>query len=145
VGAAAGAVLGLSLGMVLPGVGHLLGLLVGGLSGSIVGAAVGAAVAIKVSPQEEEHYWRENFFSLPYAAGTTFEDYAPAFRFGWETRARTPPDRTFEEVEDQLARRWEATPDSHRLHWRRARPAVRDAWRRIEERHHARRWPRPHG
>ncbi len=34
---------------------------------------------------EEDRWWRENFASRPYAAGHTYEEFRPAYRYGYES------------------------------------------------------------
>ena len=80
----------------------------GRLAGSAAGAAAGAAAAVrnavppKVDPELEEAYWREHYAGEPYFdAMYTFEDYLPAFRTGWEGRAKYAGP-SFEDVERDL-------------------------------------------
>ncbi|MBX6315223.1 MAG: hypothetical protein IRY99_20280, partial [Isosphaeraceae bacterium] len=67
-----------------------------------------------------------------YEPGTTWEDYRPAYRYGWESRTRYP-DKTWEEVESDLERGWDESKAESRLAWERAKHASRDAWGRIEQ------------
>lgn len=88
------------------------------------------AVAHRIDGAREHAYWQDHFDIVDYTAPkTTFGDYEPAFRYGWESRAGYPL-RTWEEVEEELARGWEKYRGENELSWRLARPAVRDAWRR---------------
>lgn len=132
-GSIAGAAAGAALGSVAPGVGTAVGAALGGIAGAVVGGAVGAAIGVRLHPDEEDRYWRENFFSLPYASGSSYHEFAPAFRLGWESRARGGEAR-FEEIEPELEERWRQARGASSLDWSRARLAARDAWRRADER-----------
>jgi len=69
--------------------------------------------------------------SLPqapyYSAGRHWNDYAPAYRFGRDSRQRHAGSR-FDEVERQLEKEWRGARDTSRLGWIEARGAVEDAW-----------------
>jgi uncharacterized protein YcfJ len=123
-GAAAGAAGGAVAGPV--------GAVVGAVAGGIVGGLAGHSIAESLDPTAEDAYWRENHQSRPYYdASTTYDDYAPAYRHGWESRARYH-DRSFDEVENDLGRDWDSVKGRSRLTWDRAKHATRDAWDRIE-------------
>jgi hypothetical protein len=113
-------------------VGNVAGAVVGGVVGAATGAAVGKLIADQIDPTNEDRYWRENYASQPYAAGSTYEDYGPAYRYGWETRGRYSTDRRFDDVEPDLRSGWERSRGTSRLDWDRAKHASRDAWHRIE-------------
>jgi hypothetical protein len=122
-GAAAGAAAGSVLGPA--------GTLAGAAAGAVAGGLAGKAVAEKIDPTVEEAYWREHYTHEPYyEAGLTYDDYAPAYRTGYEARARVPGVRTFEEVERDLERDYQARKDRKKLDWQKARPAARAAWDR---------------
>jgi hypothetical protein len=133
-----GAVLGGAMGGVAGGA--TAGALAGGLTGP-VGAAVGAAVGavagavmgrnMKADPEAEDTYWRENYASRPYAtAGTSYDEYQPAYRYGMDSYARYP-NRSFEDVEPELSREWGTARGRSSLEWDNARHASRDAWHRM--------------
>lgn len=133
-----GAVLGGAVGGVAGGA--TAGALAGGLTGP-VGAAVGAAVGavagavmgrnVKVDPEAEDTYWRENYSSRPYAnTGASYDEYRPAYRYGAESYTRYP-DRSFEDVEPDLSRDWSTARGTSSLEWEHARHASRDAWHRV--------------
>jgi hypothetical protein len=120
---AAGAAAGSAVGPV--------GTVVGAAVGAVVGGLVGKGVAEHVNPTVEETYWREHYASRPYVpAGTKYEEFAPAYRFGWEVRQRYAGKR-FDEVENQLAQDWDRSRGKSKLDWQKAREASRDAWERI--------------
>ena len=62
-----------------------------------------------------------------YSAGRHWNDYAPAYRFGRDSRQRHVGSR-FDQVEPQLEREWNSARDKSRLGWIEARGAVEDAW-----------------
>jgi hypothetical protein len=132
-GAAAGAAGGAAAGPV--------GAVVGAVAGGIVGGLAGKSIAESIDPTAEDAYWRDNYANRPYHdAATPYEEVAPAYRHGWESRARYA-DRSFDEVEPDLRRDWDSAKSKSRLTWDRAKHATRDAWDRIEQsvrgQHHA--------
>ncbi len=130
VGAAAGGMAaGAAAGTVAAGP---IGTAVGAAAGAIVGGLAGKAVAEHFDPTAEEAYWRDNFSREPYyQSGTTFDDYAPAYRLGWESRSRYAG-RRFEDVESDLSRDYESRRGKSKLSWDHAKRATRAAWDRIE-------------
>jgi hypothetical protein len=128
VGAAGGAATGAAIGAA----GGPAGMLAGAAVGAIVGGLAGKGVAEMIDPTVEEAYWRDNFASRPYASGATFDDYAPAYRYGWETYpqfAGVP----FEEVEPQLRSQWSYRRGDSDLDWDRAKFAAKDSWQRLSD------------
>jgi phage tail tape-measure protein len=130
---------GVGLGAAAGGIaaGAAAGTLAAGPVGTIVGAAVGAvagglggkAVAERIDPTVETQYWRENHAQQSYAGGWSFDEYEPAYRTGWEGRSEDS-DRSFEDAESDLAKRYESSRGSSTLGWTDAKPAVRAAWDR---------------
>jgi hypothetical protein len=103
------------------------------VAGAVVGALAGKGVAKAVDPAEEDRYWRDNYSSRPYiASGSTYDDYAPAYRYGVDSYSRYP-DRSFDEVEPELGRDWHSTRGSSKLEWEHAKHASRDAWHRVSD------------
>lgn len=122
--AIAGAAIGMGAGPVGAAVGAALGAVVGGLAGK--------GMAEQVDPTVEEVYWRENYRTRPYYdESVTYDEYAPAYRYGWESRSRYA-DRSWDEAETDLGRDWEQVKDRGKLKWDRAKLAARDAWHRVE-------------
>lgn len=133
-----GAVLGGAVGGVAGGA--TAGALAGGVTGP-VGAAIGAAVGavagavmgrnVKVDPEAEDTYWRENYTSRPYARpGSTYDDYQPAYRYGLDSYTRYPG-RSFDDLEPELSRDWGRARGASSLDWANAKHASRDAWQRV--------------
>lgn len=134
--------MGTAIGAVSAGVaGAAAGAAMGGPVGAVVGAAAGATVGAvagnsfvsEFDAGEEAAYWSDQYQLRPYyRSGTTFADYEPAYRYGWES-ARRPEfkHRTFEELEDELAAEWRKERNAVTDDWKLYRDAVRDAWHRI--------------
>lgn len=135
VGAAGGAAAGAAIGSVAGPAGTL----VGGAIGAVAGGLVGKGVAEGIDPTVEEAYWREQHTAKPYYESTYDydTDYAPAYRYGWESRSRYN-DRKFDEVDSDLERNWENAKQKSRLSWEKAKLATRDAWHRVDDRAHGR-------
>jgi hypothetical protein len=56
-------------------------------------------------PTVEAGYWKDSYEREPYyQSGMTFDDYAPAYRLGGESRSRFA-DQSFDDVEEDLAGR----------------------------------------
>jgi hypothetical protein len=130
VGAAGAGAAGAAIGAVAGPAGAAIGAVVGAVAGGLVGKGVAEAV----NPTEEENYWKENYKTRPYIEEDwTFEEYAPAYRYGWESCA-TNPGKSFDDVEPKLESEWERTKGQSKLTWDKARAATRDAWDRARMR-----------
>ena len=128
IGAAGGGAAGAAIGAV----GGPAGALIGGAVGAVVGGLAGKGVAEKIDPTVEDTYWRDNYRTRPYVGSDeTYDTYAPAYRYGWESRS-LHPNRKWEEVETDLGRDWETRRGTSGLSWDRAKLATRDAWHRVE-------------
>ena len=102
----------------------------GGAPGAHSVAAGG--LADMIDPTAEEAYWRENYETQPYyERGYTYDDYHPAYRTGWEGRARYES-RGFGDVERELQADYERNRGASRLGWDRIRHAARAAWERFD-------------
>src|SRR4029077_6142517 len=120
--------------------GAPVGGVVGGPPGALIGAAVGGVIggfarrgiAEAINPVEEEAFWRENHRERPYAAGRKYEELAPAYRYGWESRIQHA-DRPWHQVEGHLERGWDKARGESSLAWHEAKPATRDAWDRVDD------------
>jgi hypothetical protein len=130
IGAAAGGIAaGAAAGTLAAGP---VGTLVGTAAGAIAGGLAGKGVAEHFDPTIEETYWRGAYEREPYyEKGLTYDDYAPAYRLGWESRNRFK-DRRFEDVETDLARDYASRRGASKLEWDRAKHASRAAWDRVE-------------
>lgn len=129
-GASAGAAIGLAGGPV--------GAVIGGIAGGIAGALAGHNTAEKFNPTIEEAYWRDTYTTTPYYQSATDkygaldydQDYGSAYRLGYESRIHSP-DYTFEDIEPELATKWEQAKNNSHLKWEEAREATRDSWNRV--------------
>jgi uncharacterized protein (TIGR02284 family) len=82
-------------------------------------------------PASEADYWREVYArEAYYEAGRNFEDYGPAYEFGWASYAAYGD--AVEIADRLLASDWEQRRGISSLSWDQARPAARAAWRRAE-------------
>src|SRR5688500_6400685 len=89
VGAAAAGAAGAASGSVVPGVGTAIGGAVGAVVGAVGGGLAGKAVAESINPTAEDAYWRENYKNRTYyESNYTYDEYAPAYRYGWESRSK---------------------------------------------------------
>jgi hypothetical protein len=80
----------------------------------------------------EDSFWRDNHRNASYASkDDDYEDYAPAYRTGYEGRERHAGKR-FEEVEGDLRSRYESGRGNSSLTWEKAKGAARAAWDRVE-------------
>ena len=137
VGVGAGAATGGAAGAAVGGaVAGPVGAAVGGAVGAVAGGLAGKANAEAVNPTIEDQYWRDHHASRPYAASGSYEEYRPAYQYGWESFTQFRGKR-FDEVEYDLRRGWETRKLDARLGWDKARPAVHDAWVRVESARHA--------
>ena len=128
VGAAGGAATGAAIGAL----GGPVGVAVGAAVGAVAGGLAGKSVAEAIDPTVEEQYWSDNYRSRPYVTnGTDYKTYQPAYRYGWESFERYPG-RSFDEVEPELQRGWDAQRGDSTLTWDNAKAATRDAWHRVE-------------
>jgi hypothetical protein len=82
-------------------------------------------------PTVEADYWRANYAQRPYAAGRTYDELEPAYRYGWESRGSHPA-RRWAEAESDLRTGWVGARGDSRLGWNEARGAVEDAWTRVD-------------
>lgn len=93
-----------------------------------------------VDPIVESSFWRQNHSSRSFVPTAVFgyEEYAPAYRYGWESFARQGgPQRTFESIEADLGRGWDQARYGSRLAWEQAKEATREAWDRLKVAAHA--------
>ena len=90
----------------------------------------GQSSTVAVIPAAEAAYWGENYAKRAYVErDRPYADYEPAFRHGWESRARLGS-RPFRELESELEKGWENAKGESRLVWAQAKKAVSDAWHR---------------
>ena len=126
--AAGGAVAGAAAGAI----GGPVGAIAGAAVGAVVGGLAGKGVAEGLNPTAEDAYWKDNYNKEPYyVEGRTYDDYAPAYRTGYEARTRYAG-RSYSDIESDLERDYYANRGNGRLEWHDARDATRAAWHRDE-------------
>ena len=129
VGAGGGGIAGAAIGTA---VGGPVGAVVGAALGAIAGGLAGKGVAEMIDPTVEDAYWRDNYSSRPYVeANSSYDDYAPAYRYGWESRGNQAG-RSFDEAANELSAGWDKAKGNSRLGWDRAKHAVKDSWHKVE-------------
>ncbi|OHE84796.1 MAG: hypothetical protein A2579_12600 [Lysobacterales bacterium RIFOXYD1_FULL_69_11] len=129
-GAVAGAVTGAAVGSAGGPVGSVVGAVVGG----VVGAKAGDSIAEAVNPTEYHDHFKTEYKNTPYyTAGREWNDYEPAYQYGYDTYGQYRGQR-FEDVESDLERNWDKTRAKSSLEWNEAKQAVRDGWHHIERR-----------
>lgn len=122
--------------------GAVIGGAIGGPVGAAIGIAVGAfagglagkSVAETIDPTEEDAYWRDKYTSEPYVeSGVGYEDYSPAYRTGYEGFTRySTSGKTYDELEPDLQREYEANRGKSNLNWEKAKHATKAAWNKVE-------------
>ena len=91
----------------------------------------GTGIGRAVNPEAEDDYWRTTYVSAPYySAGRTYDDYAPAYRLGYDGWSRYGG--LYDDSEGKLATEWESIKGHSRLTWDEAKEATRAAWHRVE-------------
>ncbi|HYC44951.1 MAG TPA: hypothetical protein VED01_05645 [Burkholderiales bacterium] len=82
----------------------------------------------------EGTYWRGQFEREPYfQKDMTWEDYEPAYRFGYDWHAKHHG-RKWEDMESDMASNWDKFKAKSRLKWEHAKHATRAAWDRMTTR-----------
>ncbi len=134
VGAGLGAVGGATVGAIGGSIGGPVGTIAGAAVGAVVGGLAGGAVAEALDPTIETAYWRDAHASKPYAnAEFGYDEYAPAYRYGWESFGRRGGGgKTFDSVEADLGRGWDKAKGASKLGWEKAKSATQNAWHRVE-------------
>lgn len=127
-GAVAGAVTGAAIGSAAGPVGTALG----AIAGSVLGAKAGDSIAEAINPTEYGAHFEREFRSAERAdAGRGWDDYAPAYRYGYDTHGRHAG-RRFDEVEAELERGWAAARGDSQLDWAAAREPVQQGWQHLD-------------
>jgi len=133
-GTAIGAAAGAAAGSVIPGPGTVVGGAVGAVVGALAGGLAGKGVAEAINPTEEDAYWRGELQNRPYyKPGTAYDEYEPAYRYGYTTAAMHHG-RNWDDIENDLGRDWDSARGTSRMDWDRAKLATRDAWDRATTR-----------
>lgn len=85
---------------------------------------------------QEDAWWRDNFPGRPYAAGRTYEEFQPAYQYGFDS-ARQHSGKVWSEVEESLRTGWdkfEGKPAGGAA-WENIKDAVKDAWDQVTGAH----------
>ncbi|RYY78888.1 MAG: hypothetical protein EOO69_08480 [Moraxellaceae bacterium] len=138
VGTGVGGIGGAAAGAAIGSVAGPVGTVVGGAIGAVAGGVAGHAAGEAVNPTEEDAYWRSNYATTPYysTSSQTYSDldydrdYSSAYRLGYENRAHYDRNQRFEDVENDMANKWDHLKGESRLKWDEAKMATRDAWNR---------------
>jgi hypothetical protein len=85
---------------------------------------------------EEDRWWREHYVSRPYAAGRSYEEFQPAYRYGYESGVHHMG-RTWDEVREDLRTGWDKFEGKGPggAAWEDVKDAVREAWYRVTGKH----------
>jgi hypothetical protein len=140
IGAAGAGLAGAAIGAALGPPGSIVGGVIGVVAGAIAGGLAGKGVAEAVDPTAEEAYWRDSFTDRPYyVPGSTYDDYAYDYAYGYDAPVRFGH-RPYAEIESDLRRDWEKTQtrkaNGSKL-WEKSQHAVRDAYERVADRKRA--------
>src|SRR5690349_21959474 len=110
VGAAGGGAAGAAIGAAVSGPAAPLGAVVGAVVGAVAGGLAGKGAAEAVNPTAEDAYWRNEYRRRPYyQPGAAYDEYEPAYRYGY-TSAAAYQGRRWDDVETDMGRDW----DTHR-------------------------------
>lgn len=90
---------------------------------------VGDSATRVVNPVEEDAHWRNAYQHESYVKpGTSYDDYAPAYRLGYTGAVAHRGD--FSVAEPTLASQWDSVKGSSKLSWAEVKEATRAAWNR---------------
>jgi hypothetical protein len=84
--------------------------------------------------EKEDEYWRGAFRSRPYSTTeSTYDDWRPAYRFGYDCAVRYQGRRWDDALEEELSSDWDVYPErkNQQWSWQRVKDAVRDSWTRL--------------
>lgn len=127
IGAAGGAVTGAAAGSLAGPIGTAVGAVVG----AVVGGLAGKGAAEAVNPTAEDAHWRDTYVNEPYYSDAyTYDDYAPAYRAGYQSVIDGRGD--WNTARTDLQHRWESDRQTSRLNWLDAEPAAKAAWERAD-------------
>lgn len=85
---------------------------------------------------DEDRWWRDTFSSRPYATGRTYEEFRPAYQYGFES-GQHHLGRSWNEVEPDLRTGWEKFESKAGAGgtWENVKHAIKDAWDRVTGQH----------
>ena len=100
-----------------------------GLTGPDLGGLAGRRL---IGPDDYRRHFEGRYREADYfRAGSEWEDYEPAYRYGYDTFDEYVG-QDFDDVEPELAAGWNGSRRASRLGWAEAREAVRDGWRLMQ-------------
>lgn len=67
-----------------------------------------------------------------YRQGSTWKDYEPAYKYGYEQYNAENASRKWDEVQANLEQGWEKAKGESRMAWAEAKDAIRDGWHKLE-------------
>ena len=131
---------GAAIGTAVGGpIGTAIGGILGAIAGGVGGGYAGNEIAHAIDPEAEDSYWASSYTSRPYVGkNTSYTQYRPAYRYGVSAATKVEG-KTFEEVESDLRKGWAHSHSKSRMAWENAKPAVRDAYDRVQRLHEERR------
>ncbi len=82
--------------------------------------------------EDEDLWWSENFASRPYSTGRRYEEFRPAYQYGFESGSHHLG-RDWTDVESDLRTGWDKFEGKGPggSTWENIKDAVRDAWNRV--------------
>ena len=88
----------------------------------------------RVQSERARHLLAGSVLHEPYySTDYTYDDYAPAYRTGYEAAGRYQgQNKRFDDLEPELRANYERIKGKSRLAWENAKDAVRAAWHRVE-------------
>lgn len=129
-GAVAGGAAGAAIGTVVAGP---IGLAAGAVVGGVLGAVSGSRLSHAVDSTDDLGHFEQIYRSTGYYQDSyTWDDYAPAYRYGLDSY-KDRGDRSFAQAEEGLAPGWEQARGASTLTWLQARSAVEHAWRSLDQ------------
>ena len=87
-----------------------------------------------LSWDEEDTYWRSNYRNRPYAGSSSYDQWRPGYRYGYDAANRYR-NRDWNDVESELSRSWNSYEQRGNSTWDQVKGAVRDAWDRVTGHH----------
>jgi hypothetical protein len=95
-----------------------------------------AVMAQNKTWNDEDNWWRNNYSSRPYATGRNYEDFRPAYQYGFES-GQHHMGRQWNDVEADLRSGWDKVGAKSGTGgtWDSVKDAVKDAWHRITGQH----------
>jgi hypothetical protein len=96
--------------------------------------AQGQARDTRFNPSVHDIHWREAYSREPYYRSEyNYDDYAPAYRTGYESAGRyLGQKKRFDDLDSEMRAQFERIKGRSRLAWEDAKAAAKAAWHRVE-------------